>query len=160
LKKIKLSNGEFTLVDDKDFNYLNQFRWYLNGTSKYAIRYGKIDNKPRVIFMHKEVMSISKGTEVDHINRRTLDNQKNNLRLCTRLQNQGNSEKYRTNKSGYKGVSWHKKSGKWQAYIGDERKYLGIYKIKEEAALAYNNAARERYGEFAYLNHLTAEPNC
>ncbi len=96
------------------------------------------------------------GLEVDHINHSRLDNRKANLRPATRGENQWNVPKLRTNSTGYKGVSLDKRRGKYIAQIrlNEKHVHLGQYLTPEAAALAYNRAAREHHGEFAYLNRV------
>jgi hypothetical protein len=92
---------------------------------------------------------------VDHRNRVGLDNWRNNLRVCTPSQNAGNSLHHIDNGSGLKGVGWHKASGAWRARICINycTHYLGTFKSKEDAARAYDEAAKEHFGEFAILNY-------
>lgn len=89
---------------------------------------------------------------VDHVNGNKLDNCLLNLRSASLKQNQGNAKKAKTNTSGYKGVSYHKKTKKWQAHIGSPKKYLGLFKTAKEAHVAYINAARIEYGKYARFN--------
>jgi hypothetical protein len=80
-----------------------------------------------------------------------------NLRIASHGQNLMNRGINRNNKSGYKGVAFHKSTGKWQAQImsGGRFKYLGCFTTPEAAALAYDKAAKELHGEFARLNFST-----
>lgn len=96
---------------------------------------------------------------VDHINRNGLDNYRCNLRPATRLQNRMNCGLSKRNKSGFKGVSWHKSCNKWVAKIeiNDKSIYLGLFDDKIEAAKAYNAAAKKHFGEFAWLNPIPGE---
>jgi hypothetical protein len=87
--------------------------------------------------------------ELDHINRTRDDNRIENLRPCTHSQNLGNS-KPRVHK--YKGVTFCNKTDKWRAQLNG---HIGRYDTIEEAALAYNEAAKKHYGEFANLNKVT-----
>lgn len=94
--------------------------------------------------------------DLDHIDRSRLNNKIENLRLCTRPQNVVNSKPRVDNKSGYKGVVWHKTTGKWQAqtmFMG-KRLHLGLFENPEDAALAYNKKVEELHGDFSVLNEV------
>jgi hypothetical protein len=94
--------------------------------------------------------------QIDHINGIRDDNRFCNLREATGTENQGNKKLNKNNTSGYRGVSWNKNSKKWESRlkVNDKRIYLGSFNSKKEAALAYNRAALEYFGEFAYLNEI------
>lgn len=159
MKRIKLTRGKFALVDDVDFDYLNQWKWFCEA-SHHAARDqhigmdGKKEIKKR-IKMHRLIMNPPANMEVDHIDGNCLNNQRNNLRVVTHAQNQKNLKRPITNTSGYKGVSWSKARQKWIAAIYHGKMYnLGGYDTKEEAARKYNEVAIERFGEFARLNNV------
>lgn len=92
--------------------------------------------------------------DIDHIDRNRANNRIENLRLATRSRNNQNSTKRAATSSRYKGVSWSKVAKKWHAYLNTEegRMYLGIHVKEEDAARAYDTAAKEHFGEFAVLN--------
>lgn len=94
--------------------------------------------------------------EVDHINRIKTDNKWVNLRECNRTQNSANHGKFKNNKSGYKGVYWHKTNKKWSSeiYTNGNKIHLGFYTDIKEAAKTYNEAANKYHGEFAYINKI------
>lgn len=156
---IPLSQGKFAIVDATDFEFLNRWKWHVfsgNHRQKkkfYAVRNSKGPNK-RIIFMHRALLKPGIGFEGDHKNGDSLDNRRENLRICTHLQNSQNSGMRHHNTSGFKGVSFHKKAGAWEAYIcpNYKKKYLGLFSTKEEAAHAYDSAAKTCFGEFAILN--------
>ncbi len=102
--------------------------------------------------MHRQIIGVTGRTEVDHINGDRLDNRRSNLRAATRQQNSWNSgaQRRRSRTSRYKGVSFDKSRGLWTAHILN--KNLGRFDTEEEAALTYDKAATELFGEFAYLN--------
>lgn len=93
--------------------------------------------------------------EIDHINGDRLDNRKENLRFCTRVQNEMNKPTSRLSSSGYKGV-YRSRSGAWLARIQLKKKkiHLGTFDNKVDAARAYNEKAKELYGDFAWLNSV------
>ncbi len=92
------------------------------------------------------------GKVVDHIDHDTLDNQRINLRICTRSQNGMNRKKDSGIK--FKGVTFHKRAGKFMAqiYMNGKKYYLGVFETPEEAAMVYDKKARELHGEFALTN--------
>jgi hypothetical protein len=149
MKEISLSHGMVSIVDDEDFEYLNQWRWTY--TYNGAVRF---DTNHIIIYMHRFIMKTPKGMETDHINHNRLDNRRENLRICTIAENQHNSLKHVDNTSGFKGVCWDKNRKRWYARIsmGYYRKNLGRYLNVEDAARAYDDAARKYYKEFACTN--------
>ena len=105
--------------------------------------------------MHREIMGRPKGLQVDHRNRKRLDNRRENLRTATNSQNQYNKNKTKSKTSSiYKGVTYIKSTGKWRAQIMVSRKNiaLGEYDEEIEAAKAYDEGAKKYHGEFARLN--------
>lgn len=139
------------MVDDADEDYLSQFRWSLkvSGSNMYARRW-ILGGNGKFLPMHREIMCAYSGIQVDHIDGNTLNNQRSNLRLATPSQNQWNKGLYKNNTSGFKGVSWHKDTKRWQATIAanGKQKSLGVFYSKQDAALAYKEAAAKLHGEF------------
>ena len=88
--------------------------------------------------------------EVDHIDGNPLNNCLSNLRWCTHAENMRNKKKYRNNTSDHKGVTFNKEKRKWRAriYVNGKEKFLGYFHTKEEAAAAYEAAAKREFGEF------------
>jgi hypothetical protein len=156
LKKIPLTKGKYTVVDDEDFKWLSKFNWCLALTrgSGYAVRQIGTNQKSKHLSMHRAIMQPTEGMYVDHINRDTLDNRRANLRICTNKQNVINSKLRSDSTSGYRGVGWSKQKKKWQARIHNNGHlyHLGFFEKPEHAALVYDFAASEMFGEFAYLN--------
>lgn len=155
MKRIKLRGKilAFVLVDDADFDYLDQFKWHYHDGYARRTAYSKV-KKCHTIIMHREIMNAPKEKMVDHKNSNRLDNRRANLRLCSLQENLRNMSA-RRNKHGYKGV--YSNSGKFMAQLRIDRKlvYLGNYNTKEEAALAYNLGAVKYFGEFANLNEVS-----
>ena len=151
MAKIQLTNGGIALIDDEDLERVTRHRWYRwhhPGGPVYVRRTGD------KLGLHNFVTG-AKG--VDHINGNGLDNRRSNLRVCTQAENQQNRRQNLTRRSSrYKGVSWDKARNRWTAQIC--AKSLGRFTDEEDAARAYDDAARRRFGEFARLNFpLTGE---
>ena len=157
MKSIFLTKNKVAFVDDEDYKWLSEWVWCAKesgGNKFYAVRRKSIQGFH--VYMHKEIMKANKNQNVDHINGNTLDNRKDNLRICTHKQNLRNQKLSSANTSGYKGVSWNKRDKIWHAYIKVDQKriHLGLFKNKINAAVAYNAAAEAYFGEFARLNEV------
>lgn len=148
MKLIPISQGKFAKVDDDDFEALSVNKWTCS--HGYAVRKPKNKN----IYMHRVVMNVPDDMQIDHINRDPLDNRKSNLRICTGHENRCNIGPRKDNTSGFRGVSSHRSSGKFQSKItvNGEQIYIGTFDNPEDAARAYDVAATKYHGEFAYLN--------
>ena len=154
-KEIPLSKGMVTIVDSSDYEELSKNKWYYS-TKGYAVRDEFINGKKVKIWMHRRVSNPPLNKQVDHINHDKLDNRRDNLRHCTNQENHANKPLNKTNSSGYKGVSFHKETGKWRAAIEIKGKKisLGLHHDIKEAAKAYNLMANKSFGEYAYQNHI------
>ena len=158
MKIIPLTQDEFALIDDEDFDIINLFKWYVkrDGNNIYARTDLEINRKKYIISMHRLILNVPKGKDTDHKSGNGLDNQKNNLRICTCQQNQWNQRGHRNKSSEYKGVSWQYDKNKWRATIKYNYKqiYLGTYRDEVIAAKAYDFVAINLFGEFARLNNV------
>lgn len=151
------STFKYVLVDDDSCETLSGFRWYL-GKTGYAFRskhLGYINGKKRAttVMMHRIIANARGGkTLVDHINGNKLDNRKSNLRICTHLENNRNQRCLsKNNKSGYKGVSWNKRRGKWCAQIrfNGKVKFIGYFGDILMARDAYVKKSLELFKDFS-----------
>jgi len=156
---IPLTQGRFAIVDAADYEWLTRFsKWCYNGTKGYAVSslVRRLSRAGESYQMHQIIMRAPPGVSPDHKNGNKLDNRRSNLRLANGTQNMANRDLQSNNTTGYKGVVRHR--GKFRARIGDGLRkggrHLGIFLTVEEAALAYNTAAVEMYGEFACLNSV------
>lgn len=105
--------------------------------------------------MHRQILNPRRGHIVDHVNGNKLDNRRANLRICTHSQNHANTRLSKANKTGFKGVFWHKVAKKYVAQIRKDGRtlYLGVFTKKRDAALRYNQEAVNLFGTFARINH-------
>lgn len=162
MKEIPLSKGQVTIVDDVDYEWLNQWKWYAwwdkNAKSYYAVRSIWVDGKGSVVRMHRIILGLESGDkrQGDHGLGNTLDNRrkvngKDNLRIATSQQNSCNQKLRDDNTSGLKCVSFHRVAKKWKAQIAvrGKDKYLGLFETAEQAHAAYCGAAEMYHGEFA-----------
>lgn len=187
MKEIELSQGYKAMIDDEDYDLVTkyydkeQMKWYVRITFgakhiKYAEK-SVLTKRQKEFFsnilgyeinfshllMHRLIMKCGPDDVVDHIDGNGLNNQKSNLRLCTKQQNAQNRKKKNTNISGYKGVrrtpGIKQGSRCWTANIHDPIKkkniIIGSYYTKEDAAIAYNEMAIKLFGEYALLNDLS-----
>ncbi len=163
VREIPLTKGAVALVDAADFPQLARWNWFLKDDEewglRYAVRMSRVGGKRSVIRMHVQLMGVTNGLEVDHINRNGLDNRRSNLRLASHSQNAANTRLLRRrNSSGLRGVSWSKFARKWRAQLQFEGRHyhLGYFTTKEAAAAAYNAQAVELFGDFAVVNPLAS----
>jgi len=152
MKKIPLSQNKFALVDDEDFDFLNQWKWHLSNTgyAMCSIHLGKGSDgkyKHKNISMHRLINKTPKGKDTDHINHHTLDNRKANLRTVSRKQNHWNMKTRNTSKSGISGVNWSNSKKRWRVRIMVDYKdiYIGVFKYLEDAINARKKAEKRYY---------------
>lgn len=153
---VPLSQDKFAIVDTDGWEKVKNFKWYY--CQGYATRQAKGCKRDNRYFirMHRFLTEVPYGMDVDHINGDKIDNRMSNLRICTRSENLMNSKKRNGCRSKYKGVGFSKVSNKWRAYIQKNGRsmHLGLFINEEEAARAYNEAAKKHFGEFARLNEV------
>lgn len=158
----QLAAGRVALVDDADYDLVMQHRWNVHETSKgpgrcptgpYAITGTYRNGRAGTMSMHALLTGYAR---TDHKNRNGLDNQRHNLRPATPSQNTANNPGKQGRRSRFKGVSWQasrQSPRKWRAQIkAGKFRHLGYFTDEAEAARAYDAAAREAFGEYAYLN--------
>jgi hypothetical protein len=152
-REIVLTRGMVALVDDADFDWLNQWKWCAlkTGSGFYAYRIETKDGVQKGVLMHRQITSARRDDKVDHRNRETLDNQRVNLRPCTPAQNSLNRCANKTSKTSlFKGVYWQKDIKRWRAKF--QARYLGTFIHEDDAARAYDLAAYAGSPAFALLN--------
>ncbi len=150
-----------TIFDLKYKSEIEKYKWHLQ-KGYVATDWFDENDKHVQMCLHQAIIQISgqevpEGYEIDHKDTIKLNNLEENLRVCTRYQNQHNRTKQRNNTSGYKGITWQEQSKKWRAQIrvNNKKIFLGLFEKDLDAAQAYNNAALQYHGEFAQINPIS-----
>lgn len=165
MKEIKLTQGKVALVNDEDYDWINQWKWYAakHRNTFYAVRSVRIGiNKRKTVKMHRIVLGLNdRKIIIDHSDMNGLNNQRNNLRIASFSENNSNVKSYKNSSSKYKGVTLRKydgsKYGETHYWVARIRKnnvlyQLGSFKSEIAAAKAYNFAAVQLHGRFVNLN--------
>mgnify|MGYP000848918023 CR=1 FL=1 len=155
MREIELSRGLVSIVDDADYDWVAQWKWTACVGSSglvYAVRRAKATEsagRPQIA-MHRAILNAPLHLLVDHINHDTLDNRRENLRLCSASQNNMNKRLNRRSTSGHKGVSWDASEGQWAVKIKVNRReiWLGRYDNIDDAVAAYRNGSLQYHGDF------------
>jgi hypothetical protein len=154
--EIPLTQGQFAIIDDEDFDLVNEYTWcavWHAATQSYYARTAvrKPNGKYTLLGMHRLIMNAPKGMHVDHIDHNTLDNRREKLRVCTPSQNNCNRGANDNNLCGHKNVNWSMARNKWHAHISVNRKHIHLgYHVNIEDAIAAAKAGRLKYhGDFA-----------
>lgn len=139
------------IVDPEDHWLLEKYGWINNGQGYFQ---AYVDDK--LVYLHRKILDVKNNRFVDHKDGNLLNCRRENLRLCTNSQNQANSKKRKNCTSKYKGVCWNKARNNWLSSIcvNQTTIYLGSFYSEVEAAIAYNKAAINYFGEFARLNEI------
>lgn len=160
--KMSLTNSDkSTLIDPESVELANSATWYL-GKNGYVCGNTIVGGLKKAVYLHRSIINAPSGFDVDHKNKDPLDNRKGNLRVASRSQNMHNSTKkirHGQSTSTFKGVWLCPTTKRWCAMLklpgeGNKRKWLGRHETEVAAALAYNEAAKEVFGEFAQLNTI------
>lgn len=152
---VTLTRGYEAVIDRRDISLVDGRNWsvLISGRrkAKYACRVVVTDVGQKMILLHRVIIGAQQGQEVDHIDGDGLNNQRSNLRICTRSENTRNTGRRADNKSGFKGVFFETRAGRWRSEIrtNGKARYLGYFDSPEEAHQAYVAAAAEDHGSFA-----------
>ena len=152
LAYVPLTRGYEAIIDAADVPMVAGFNWYAQVKlhTAYAVRNGYSGPNHREVRMHRTIMGEPDGMDVDHCDGDGLNNRRANLREATRKQNTHNQRTRSSNTSGFKGVTWHKAGGKWQAQImmDGRKRHLGLFDTPEAAHEAYVSASKDLHGNF------------
>lgn len=153
-KPIPLSSDHVAIVDDHDYPAVCHAQWFRNGDG-YAVAFVQVQGRFKLTYLHRYLLHAPDDQQVDHIDGNPLNNVRSNLRLVTPQQNSQNKRLSPLSATGLKGVGWHKRRQKYHVRIQQQgiRYHLGFFECPEEAALAYDAAARTLFGEFAVCNY-------
>lgn len=148
---IQLSRNAVAWVDKDVFELLNKHKWTYDPTTGYAYRRLTVEGVYKKIYMHRLIMNNPKVLQIDHINGNGLDNRKQNLRICSRSDNQHNRGKNKNNKSGHKNIYWHTQTSKWRVGVMHKRKnyHGGEFDNLEDAVKARDRLQIQFHGSFA-----------
>ena len=158
MKKIPLTQGKFALVDDTDFDWLSQWKWHvvLKKSSYYAVRKQYLEifegkERYKTIYMARLIMSTPDNLLCDHENGQTLNNQRYNLRNCTKAENQRNRGPQRNLKSGHKNIYRHLQDNMWRVRISakGQRTKGGLHHDINDAIAERDAIVKEMHGAFA-----------
>ena len=141
MKKIKLTQGKYAIIDDEDYEEISKHKWLCfknsvrkTGQTFYAARGNKRGCSPKTIFMHRVILNAPEGKIVDHKNHNGLDNRRENIKVCSHSENQFNRIKSPGFSSGSLGV--HLVAGtRWRAMF--KNKHIGYFDTEAEASIAY-----------------------
>lgn len=156
--EIELTQGQVAVVDDEDHERVKVYTWVAHWCPEInaflAMASSREGAKSRLMYLHRFILNVPLGLVVSWRNDNPLDCRRSNLRLATRSEEHWNHRIGAANRSGFKGVSACKMTGRWRADIRVEgkTKNLGRFDDPVDAAFAYDEAARKHFGEFARLN--------
>ncbi len=166
--RIPLTRGKHALVDAEEYPRLARYSWHAFHDKKdgrwLAVRGERVHvgghSITRNIWMHRELLDVPAGMLVEHLNGDGLDNRKANVQVTTRAARYAKLGKLSTNTSGYRGVTFYARTGKWRVQIRCDgtTTHIGYFTTAEEAAVAYDRKAREVFGDSAYQNVPAAAP--
>lgn len=167
MREIPLSRGRVGMVDDADYGWVSAHKWCVGGAQAAYVMRAVYDHGRHVknVLLHREILGAPAGVPVDHIDGNPLNNQRANLRLCDSIGNARNRRKRGGCVSQFKGVvlaTWPNGRAKWKAQINVAGRtvFVGYFDKEIDAALAYDAAARDRFGAFACVNFAGPGERC
>lgn len=156
MKTIKVSD-QLMQVDDEDYPVLSRLVWYIDTNTHQPVCHLWRD-KTIAVRVTRFLKPYKVNLRLVHLDGNPMNNQKANLAYRSPTQLIQSAEKRQGSSSKYKGVTFspERKGNQWLARIHkDGTKYfLGYHPTQVDAALAYNVAAQELYGDEAFINSL------
>jgi len=155
IKEVPLTQGKIAIVDAVDYERVAVFKWHAtfsHGDWK-ARTWIKGSNPRKSVSLHRLILSPPTDRQIDHRDGDGLNNRRTNLRIATFSQNRCNTTS--RSASGYKGVMpTNQQKTRWRAQIkvNGVGLHVGCFQSPEDAARAYDIAARQHFGEFACIN--------
>jgi hypothetical protein len=149
---ITLKNGRQFQIDEQDWEKVKCIKWnvhIMKNGYKYVYTFQKLNEKRKMVYLHRVLMNCNGSLFVDHINGNPLDNRRSNLRLSTNRQNQWNQKRIR-GAVPHKGVTFENGSFRSRIRINGKKKSLGQFKTAIEASNAYNKASLELHGSYSH----------
>lgn len=161
--QIPLTQGKVALVDASDAPRVMVFKWHAIKKVRptglvvwYAVRTIPLSDRKgkKSVYLHRAILDVPEGTEVDHVDGDGLNCCRDNLRPASRAQNACNIPKRRFSECSSRFVGVRKFRNKWHADIkaNGKRVHIGTFADETEAAMARDRVAKALHGEFAYLN--------
>lgn len=152
---ITLTQGKIAVIDAIDAPLVADRNWCAarDRNTFYAVSSTTLQEAGEIrrLSLHRVLLGAGPDIEVDHRDGDGLNCRRENLREATHAQNMANRAKQRNSSTGFTGVCWHARTGKWQASIkvNGKNRYLGLYLTPEEAHAAHVEAAKQHHGEFS-----------
>ena len=149
--KKRLPSGQYFYYDERDKKLVDSFKWHIVGGYVQTEIGSRKDGTRKTLRLHRLILQPKQTEIIDHINRNPLDNRRSNLRICNKSQNGMNRGRQNNNTTGYKGVSLHKPTGKFRAYItvNGKTQHIGLFDTANIAHKKYLNKSRELHKEFS-----------
>ena len=158
--QIPLTQGQFALIDDEDFDIVSKHKWHAKKYKHtyYAATNIKKEDKKTILRMHRLIINVPDGMEIDHLDHNGCNNQKYNIKVCTHWENMQNKKNQYDvlTTTKMKGVYFDNTTKKWKStiWINGRSKSLKSSDRLEYAIRAYNRASMFYFGERAFLNYL------